>query len=112
MEALNTATAKIIFENKTGYSIESVYVIPTASKNWGPDLLDDRDQLLNGESTAIRFARETSAGLFDVKVCFLGGGEWSWTNDHAIYLRNAQIIRVDAAGVIQVINYSREEQLR
>jgi len=112
MEVLTTAPVKIKFENQTGYSIEGVYVVPSASKNWGPDLLDDRDQLLNGESTVIRLTRETNAGLFDVKVRFLGGGEWSWTNDHAIYLRNAQCIHVEAAGVIQVINNSREEQLR
>jgi len=93
----NTAGVRFGFENETGYAIEAVYVVPVAGNDWGPDLLNHRDQLLNGQRTSIRFAGDPAAELFDVKVRFLGDGGWSWTKSQAINLRSVIRVRVRAA---------------
>jgi hypothetical protein len=41
------------FENETGFSIEAVYVVPVARKDWGPDLLNDRNSICGRPGSGI-----------------------------------------------------------
>lgn len=112
LQVLNVKYLQTRFENQTGYPIESIYLVPTDSKDWGPDVLNDRDRLVNGEWSTLRIADDPTAGRFDVKIRFLGGGEWSWTKAQAINLRSVIGVRVDGARLLHIISDSDERDMR
>ncbi len=91
------------FENQTGYSIESIHVVPTARKDWGPNLINDEDYLANGETTDIRPECHAAESYFDLKIRFIGGGEWSWTKDQAFNLLNVSSVSIDSARVVHLM---------
>jgi len=65
--------------NKTGYTIQAVYVSPTSSNAWEEDVLG-QDVLANGQRVNIKFSRNTSACKWDLKVDWDDGSEpstWS-----------------------------------
>jgi hypothetical protein len=53
--------------NKTGYTIEGLYISPTASEEWGEDVLG-QDTLENGQKCKISFHHAETAQFWDLKV--------------------------------------------
>ena len=65
--------------NKTGDPLEELYVSPASSDDWEEDVLG-QDVLGDGESTVIRFSRNTTACKWDIKVRYPDGDEPIWYN--------------------------------
>lgn len=63
--------------NKTGYTIDQVYVSATSAKDWEEDILG-QDVLSNGESVDITFDRGESACKWDLKVVYDDQSESEW----------------------------------
>ncbi len=55
--------------NRTGYTIDEVYVSPSSVTNWGNDLMGE-DSLENGQQLNVRFNRTTTECSFDIKVVY------------------------------------------
>ena len=53
--------------NKTGLTIDEVYVSPANDNSWGEDVLG-RDTLGNGEKVDITFSRKESECVWDLKI--------------------------------------------
>lgn len=65
--------------NKTGYSIDEVYVSPTAANNWLDDVLG-QDVLGDGESANIKFHSANEICKYDLKVIYEDKEEVEWTD--------------------------------
>ena len=63
--------------NRTGYTIEQVYVAPTKSDEWEEDVLG-RDVLSDGETVDISFSRKDKTCKWDVRVVYDDGEEAEW----------------------------------
>jgi hypothetical protein len=65
------AEARQDFElvNKTGYSIDAVYVSPSKSSDWEEDVLG-KDTLDDGDSWEIKFHRAVKTCKWDMKVVY------------------------------------------
>jgi len=61
--------------NKTGYDIKEVYVGPTTSEEWGPNLL--KETLKDGMALELKFHEKASAPKWDIKVVYTDG-ETAW----------------------------------
>jgi len=57
--------------NKTGYTIEHIYVAPTSQRNWGDNIMG-KQLLLNGESVDISFDSQETAKKWDIYVTWEG----------------------------------------
>jgi uncharacterized membrane-anchored protein len=66
--------ADFTLTNKTGYDIESVYVVPSKQKNWGKDQLGKRT-LNDGKSRDLSFDKNNSSCIYDMKIHWVGYGE-------------------------------------
>lgn len=65
--------------NRTGHQIDSIYVSPVSSQNWGEDVMG-KDALGDGETVNITFPNKTDACNWDLKVKYNDGDESTWTN--------------------------------
>ncbi len=63
--------------NKTGYTIDQVYVAPSHSDEWEEDVLGE-DQLPNGRSVQIRFSRAAKTCKWDLKVVYADSDTAEW----------------------------------
>ena len=55
--------------NKTGYELKELYVGPTASEDWGPDIMGD-SVIGNGQSVNVRFSPRAKTCQWDLKVVY------------------------------------------
>lgn len=55
--------------NRTGYTIDEVYVSAASQNSWGDDLMGD-DSLENGQALNVRFPGGSNECLFDIKVVY------------------------------------------
>jgi hypothetical protein len=58
--------------NRTGYTINEVYVGASSSSSWGRDVLGN-NVLRHQQDMNIRFARNTRACAWDIKVVYADG---------------------------------------
>ncbi|MDD3610059.1 MAG: hypothetical protein PHI49_09950 [Halothiobacillaceae bacterium] len=63
--------------NRTGYTINEVYVSPISSDAWEEDIMG-RDQLANGESVDIHFSKGAKGCKWDLKVTYEDKEEAEW----------------------------------
>jgi hypothetical protein len=63
--------------NKTGYTIDQVYVAPSSSDDWEEDVLG-QDQLTNGDNVHITFSRDAKPCGWDLKVVYTDGEKAEW----------------------------------
>ena len=63
--------------NRTGYTIDQVYVAPSKSDEWEEDVLG-RDVLGDGERVDISFHRKQKSCQWDLKVVYDDGEEAEW----------------------------------
>lgn len=66
-----------VLVNKTGYTIDQVYVAPSASKNWLNDVLG-QEVLGDGEHAKIVFSAENEICKYDLKVIYDDKEEVEW----------------------------------
>ena len=64
--------------NKTGFTIDSVFVSPADDDDWGEDVMG-KDVLDNGESVEITFSPKEKACKWDLKVVDSDKDEVEWT---------------------------------
>jgi hypothetical protein len=80
ISASATARPNLDFKliNKTGLTIDQVYVSPSDDDEWGEDVLG-QDVLGNGESVDIEFSRKETKCKWDLKVVDSDKDEIEWT---------------------------------
>ncbi len=79
--------------NKTGYTIEEVYVSAAKTNSWEEDILG-QDVLKNGEEVNIKFTPKASVGKYDLKVVYDDKEEAIW-NDFDLTTINKITIHYD-----------------
>ncbi len=65
--------------NKTGYTIDKVFVAPSKSKDWEDDVLG-KDVLANGDWVNITFPKKNQVCSYDVKVVYDDATPAEWYN--------------------------------
>ncbi len=65
--------------NKTGYTIDQVFVAPSKSKDWAEDVLG-KDVLNNGNWVNITFPKKNQVCHYDVKVVYDDDTSAEWYN--------------------------------
>lgn len=65
--------------NRTGLTINELYVSPSKSDDWEEDVLG-RDVLAHGESVDISFSRSETSCAWDLKIVDSDGDSVSWGN--------------------------------
>ena len=65
--------------NETGVEIDKVFVSPHDSDDWEEDVLG-KDTLPTGQTVDIKFDRDETAALWDLKVEDKEGNSIEWTN--------------------------------
>ena len=65
--------------NRTGYTIEQVYVSPIKARDWEEDVLG-RDVLDDGDVVNIRFSKREDVCRGDLKVVYDDGEEAEWSD--------------------------------
>ncbi|MDD4905624.1 MULTISPECIES: hypothetical protein [Methylobacter] len=65
--------------NKTGYTIDQVYVSPNATDNWLDDVLG-QDVLEDGQKANIKFHSANEICKYDLKVIYDDKEEVEWTD--------------------------------
>ena len=58
--------------NKTGYGIKAIYIAPSASTDWGDDIL--KEPLENGDVLAISFNAKEKAEKWDIRITWVDEG--------------------------------------
>ena len=66
--------ADFMLTNRTGYDIESVYVVPSKNRDWGVDRLG-KDILANGRSRFLAFNKSGNNCIYDMSVGWVGFSE-------------------------------------
>jgi hypothetical protein len=65
--------------NKTGYTIDQVYVSPSSANNWLDDVLG-QDTLGDGENAKIKFHSSNDICKYDLKVIYDDKEEVEWSD--------------------------------
>ena len=65
--------------NKTGYTIDYVYVSPRSAGSWGNDVMG-QDSLDDGEKVNIVFNAKNSVCRYDMMVKYDDGDKSNWTD--------------------------------
>ena len=75
------AAQDFTIHNRTGHTVMTLNVSPSASNEWGPDILG-QDVLANGESAEITFDRGEDHCMWDIRVTYDDGdtGDWRGIN--------------------------------
>lgn len=63
--------------NKTGYTLESVFVSPNDTKEWGEDIMG-KDVVKDDEEVKITFSPKAEATIYDLKVIYDDKTEVIW----------------------------------
>lgn len=63
--------------NKTGYTLDSIYVSPNDTKEWGDDIMG-KDVVKDGEEVKITFHPKADASIYDLKVVYDDKTEVVW----------------------------------
>jgi len=63
--------ADFTLTNRTGYDIESVYVVPSKQKDWGNDHLG-KSILDDGKSRFISFNKSGNTCIYDMSISWVG----------------------------------------
>ena len=66
--------ADFTLTNRTGYDIDSVYVVPSKNRDWGVDRLG-KDILANGRSRFLAFNKSGNNCIYDMSVGWVGFSE-------------------------------------
>jgi hypothetical protein len=67
-----------VLVNKTGLTIDELYVSPTHDNEWGEDVLG-KDVLKNNENVEIKFSRKETACVWDIKIVDEDDDDVIWT---------------------------------
>jgi hypothetical protein len=76
--------------NKTGVEIHAVYISPHDGDDWEEDILG-RDTLPNGESVDIKFNRDETAEMWDLRIEDSKGNAIEWENLNLLKISKATL---------------------
>lgn len=76
--------------NKTGVEIDKVFISPHDADDWEEDILG-RDTLPNGESVDIKFHRNETAALWDMRIEDKEGNGIEWENLNLLQISKATL---------------------
>ena len=65
--------------NRTGYTINEIYIAPTSTDNWEEDVMGE-DALLTNTSVNIDFSRSEDTCKWDLKAVYDDGTNAVWKN--------------------------------
>lgn len=65
--------------NRTGYTINEIYIAPTSTDNWEEDIMGE-DALLTNTSVNIDFSRSDDTCKWDLKAVYDDGTNAVWKN--------------------------------
>ena len=65
--------------NKTGVTIDKLFIAPHSSDSWEEDILG-KDTMADGESLDIKFHRTEKAKMWDLKIVDKAGNSLEWEN--------------------------------
>ena len=68
-----------VLVNKTGYTLDSVFVSPAKSNDWGDDIMG-RDVVADGEEVLITFHPSEGHSVYDLQVVYDDGTKAVWPN--------------------------------
>jgi hypothetical protein len=88
--------------NRTGYTINELYVGPTSSDNWGPDILGT-GTLPNGRQVAITFPARSSECMWDMKVVYDDGDQTEWRNVNLCSISRISLFWDRGAGTTRAV---------
>jgi hypothetical protein len=89
--ALAQARQDFVLINRTGYTIDQVFVGPSNSRSWGRDILG-QDILESGQQVSITFPRNARECMWDLKVVYNDGDQTEWIGRNGFNL--CQISRI------------------
>jgi hypothetical protein len=87
-----------VLVNKTGLTVDQLYVSSSDTENWEEDVLG-RDVLPNGQSVTITFEGREKQCLYDLKIVDEDGDELVWTE---IDLCRASQVTLKPKGVAEI----------
>jgi hypothetical protein len=79
--------------NRTGYTINEVYVSPVSSNDWEEDVMG-RDQLEQGQRVTIQFPKRVKTCMWDLKVVYEDEDEAEW-EDFNLCSTSTIVLRYD-----------------
>ena len=81
--------------NATGYGIKEIYVAPSASTEWGDNIIEK--PLENNETLNISFNEKATAEKWDLKIVWVDGGD-------AVYWKSVKLTEVNTI----TLHYNRD----
>lgn len=88
--------------NRTGYTINELYVGPTSSDQWGSDILGT-GTLPNGRTIEIRFPNRSAECMWDLKVVYDDGDETEWRNVNLCRISRISLFWDRGAGTTRAV---------
>lgn len=76
-QAARAGAQDFLLFNRTGVDIHALYVAPSASEDWGPEMLDGR-MIEAGADVLITFSPDVEAELWDIWVEDAEGNALYW----------------------------------
>lgn len=95
---LSAGKQDFVLANRTGLTIDELYVSASDTDDWEEDVLG-RDVLPNGESVTIRFAPDARQCSYDLKVVDEDGDDLVWTD---IDLCKAVTVTLKPKGIAEI----------
>ena len=68
-----------VLVNKTGYTLDSVFVSPAKSNDWGEDIMG-RDTVADGDEVSITFHPSVGHSVYGGQVVYDDGTQAVWPN--------------------------------
>jgi len=100
--ALAQARQDFSLANRTGYTINELYIGPVTSKTWGPDVLG-AGVLTDGREVDIQFQGQSSECFWDLKVVYDDGDTTEWENVNLCRISRVTLFWDRAAGTTRAV---------
>ena len=79
-----------ILVNKTGVTIDSLFITPHSSDDWEDDILG-QDTLADGETLDIKFHRSNTDAMWDLKIQDTKGASIEWENLNLLKIKKVTL---------------------
>lgn len=79
MKSFLASDETLHINNRTGYTINEIYIAPTSTDNWEEDVMGE-DALETDTSVSVDFSRSVDTGKWDLKAVYDDGTNAVWKN--------------------------------
>ena len=87
--------------NQTGVEIDKVYISPHDSDDWEEDILG-QDTLPNGQTVDVKFSRDETAALWDLRIEDKQGNKIEWESLNLLKIEKVTLHYKDGKGTAEV----------